>query len=138
VKPRDSGSETDANDESHGTRELRGDNHQTPTDRKAPRFAETLRRQFRELVQALTHRSPGPPPVQRRRRTEDTGRAAFRMAAAKIMRREARVPAAAYAAIAFLSETLDWLNPWHHPVGTNEVHEDVQNTDQHDHLSLHL
>jgi hypothetical protein len=30
------------------------------------------------------------------------------------MRRSASIPAAAFAAIAFYSETLDWLNPWHH------------------------
>src|ERR1035438_7551924 len=90
-----------------GTRPLPGDKQErTPR----PAFIETLKRQFREMVNALTRHHPAPEPTQRRR-MEDTGRAAFRMAAGKIVRRAVRLPAAAYAAtVTYLGDTLDWLN----------------------------
>jgi hypothetical protein len=83
-----------------------------------------------ELVRRVHHALP-----PRRRRSEDTGRA-FR-AATKIMRRVVELPAAAYAAAVFLSETLDWLNLWH----DNEAAGDELDDDCHDgtnHLSPHL
>jgi hypothetical protein len=36
------------------------------------------------------------------------------LAARQIMRRVVRIPAAAYAAVTYLWDTLDGLNPWHH------------------------
>jgi type IV secretory pathway TraG/TraD family ATPase VirD4 len=83
----------------------------------------------REYVSKLA----GETEPQRRRRTEETGRAAFKMAARNIMRRTIRLPAAAYAAVAFLSDTLDWLNPWHHDTAsTSELDDDFTQTRQSD------
>src|SRR5713101_8130656 len=94
-----------------GTRHLPGDDQER---KPRPAFRETLRRQFRELGKTITDKAPAPEPKQRRRRTEDTGRAAFQMAARKIMHRTVRLPADAYAAAtACLWDTLDWLNQWH-------------------------
>jgi hypothetical protein len=117
-----------------GARHLLGDNQER---KPRPTFAETLKRQFRELMKAITNKPPAPQPVQRRRRTEDTG-TAFRMAARKMMRRAARIPAAAYSATVYLWGTLDWLNPWQHDASsTSELDEDCQHGEQ-NHLSLHL
>ena len=76
-------------------------------------FAAVLKEQFRRLAQSLTPReAPTPQPAQRRRRTEET-RGGFKLAAQQIMRRAVRrLPAAAYAAVDYLSDTLDWLNLW--------------------------
>jgi len=94
-----------------------------------------LKRQFRELAKAIIDRAPAPEPAQRRRRGEDTGRA-FRMAARKVVRRAGRIPAEAFAtASAYLSDTLDWLNQWHHH--DNDASEDFQPL-QSDHLYPHL
>lgn len=71
-----------------------------------------MRRQFRELVQCLTHRQPAPRPASRRRRSGETGRA-FRLAARKIIRGAVRLPAEAYVVPPFLFGTMDWLNPWY-------------------------
>ena len=117
-----------------GTREPPAENQSPAPDRKAPRFAETLKREFRELMKALTCKPPDPAPA-RRRKTEDTGRA-FAAAARNIMRRAVRLPAAAYAAAVFLSDTLDWLNPWHHETAT-ELDENFQHTAP-PHLYPHL
>jgi hypothetical protein len=99
-----------------GTRHLPGDNQER---KPRPAFTEILRRQFRAAVNAITYNAPAPQPVQRRRRSEDTGRA-FRLAARKTMRRAARLPAEAYAsATAYLSDTLDWLNPWNNEAASS-------------------
>ena len=117
-----------------GARHLPGDNQERKT---RPTFAETLKRQFRAVMNAITNKLPAPQPVQRRRRTEDTGKA-FRMTARKIIRRAARIPAAAYAATAYLWDTLDCLNPWQHDASTtSELDDDYQHGEQ-QHLSLHL
>lgn len=114
-------------------RHLPGDNQERKP--AGPAFTDAVKRQFRELVSAITHRAPAPEPEQRRRRGEDTGRA-FRMAARKIMRRTARLPIEAYAAATgYLSDTLDWLNQWHHP--DDDASEDFQPM-QSDHLYPHL
>ena len=125
--------------ESCGTREPRDDNQSPATDRKTPRFVETLKEQFRELAKVLTHNALAPHPAQRRRRTEETGRA-FRMTAGKIMGRAVRLPAAAYAAVAFLSDTLDWLNPWqgHDTANTDNIDDDFHQTQQYDISHHHL
>ena len=96
-------------------------------------FRETLTRQFRELVKALTACAPKPAP--RRRRRDDTGRA-FRMTARKIMRCAARLPPAAYAAPEEAWGTLDRLNPWHHDTTTELVESGPEA--EPGHLSLHL
>lgn len=86
----------------------------------------TITRLFRDLAKALTPKAPAPEPEPRARRKgdEDTGRA-FRMTARQIMRRAARIPAEAYAkATAYLADTLDWLNQWHHTA--DDFTEDVQ------------
>jgi len=73
----------------------------------------TIKERFRQLARSLTPReAPAPQPTLRRRRTDET-RGGFKLAARQIMRRAVRIPAAAYETIAFLSDTLDWLNPWH-------------------------
>jgi hypothetical protein len=111
-----------------GARPLPGDNQER---KPRPTFAETLKRQFHAVMNAITNKLPAPQPVQRRRRSEDTGKA-FRMAARKIMRRAARIPAAAYTATAYLWDTLDWLNPWHNETdSTSELNEDFHHTEQH-------
>jgi hypothetical protein len=80
-----------------------------------------IKQLFRDVRATLTPPAPAPEPKPKRRK--DTGRA-FRMTAKKIMRRASRIPAAAYAtATAYLSDTLDWLNLWHHH---DEVNEDIQ------------
>ena len=119
-----------------GTREPPAENQSPAPDRKAPRFAETLKREFRELVKALTCETPAPVPQRRRRTTDDTGRA-FIAAARNIMRRAVMLPAAAYAAACFLSDTLDWLNPWHHEIAT-ELDENFQQPPPQPYLYPHL
>jgi hypothetical protein len=59
------------------------------------------------------------------------------MSARTIMRRTARIPAAAHRAVAHLWDTLDWLNPWH-DVDTFGEHEEDPHHGQEQHLSLHL
>jgi len=104
---------------------------------RPPRFREKLMGQFREVVKHLVRRSPAPQPTARRRRGEDTSRAAFRQAAKQIMRRAARLPAAAYQAVEFLSHTLDWLNPWHHQAPDPGELEGEFGTTEQNHLSPH-
>jgi hypothetical protein len=54
------------------------------------------------------------------------------MAAGKVVRRPVRLPAAAYAAAAYLRDTLDWLNQWHDdPASSNELAEDYEQPAQH-------
>ena len=73
----------------------------------------TLKEKFRQLAQFLTPcAAPAPQPTQRRRRTDEETRGGFKLAAKQIMHRAARLPAAAYAAVGYLSDTLDWLNLW--------------------------
>jgi len=94
-------------------------------------------RQFREVVNALTRPDHAPQPTQRRKRTEKTT-GGFILAARQIMRRSIRVPEAAFAAVAFLSETLDCLNPWHHEtMNVGGPDEDFHATEQH-HIYPHL
>jgi hypothetical protein len=118
-----------------GTRHLPGDEQER---KPRPAFIETLKRQFRAAVNAITHESPAPQLVQRRRGSEDTGRA-FRMAARKAMRRAARLPAEAYAsATAYLSDTLDWLNPWNNDAASgSELAEDYDQQPPAQHLYPH-
>jgi hypothetical protein len=127
----------DANDESRVTRERRGDDQATTeTTGRVHRFAEALKKQFRDLARMLTKPADAPEPKARRRRTGDA--AEFRKASEKILARAERLPAAAYAAVTFLSDTLDWLNPWHsEPDCTDEIEADFQQTQQ-DHFSLHM
>jgi hypothetical protein len=88
------------------------------------------------VVNLLTHRTPAPQPKQRRRKEETRG--GFRLFARKITRPTVRLPAAAYEAAAFLWDTLDWLNPWHHGAANNgELNEDLHYTEP-NHLSHHL
>jgi hypothetical protein len=97
---------------------------------------------FREVKKAITREVPAPQPTPRRRK-EDTGRAAFQMAARKITCRAVRIPAEAYAAAtAYLWDTLDWLHQWHsdllaHHEPASEIDDDVH-ADPSNHLSLHL
>jgi len=97
-------------------------------------FAAMLKRQFRQLAQSLTPREgPAPQPSQRRRRTEET-RGGFNLAARQIMRRAVRLPAAAFAAVAYPSDTLDWLNLWHQ---ADQLHDEFEPA-QPQHLYPHL
>jgi len=91
----------------------------------------TLKEKFRQIAQFLTPcAAPAPQPTQRRRRTEEETRGGFKLAARQIMHRAARLPAAAYAAVAFLSDTLDWLNPWHNETASaDELHDDFNATE---------
>jgi len=106
----------DENDRSRGNREPRGDNRSPNHYRKALHFAAILKEQFRQVASALTRHATEP---TEERRTGDT-RGGFRAAAAEFARRAVSIPDAAHAAIAFLSDTLDWLNPFHHNTATND------------------
>jgi imidazole glycerol phosphate synthase subunit HisF len=89
-------------------------------------------------VKALTHKAPAPEPKPRRRRSGET-RSGFKLAAVNIMRRRVTLPAVAYAAAAFLSHTLDWLNPWHHDAtSSSELNDDFHYEEPTNHLSPHL
>jgi hypothetical protein len=115
----DSATEPDENDRSRGNREPRGEDQSfPPTDRKAFGFAETLRRQFRQLAQSLTRRESALQPTQRRKREEVT-RGAFQMAVRTIMRRIRCVLHAKPPAFEppeperlWLSDTMDWNRLW--------------------------
>jgi hypothetical protein len=97
-------------------------------------FVAMLKEQFRQLAQFLTPReAPTPQPAPRRRRREET-RGGFNLAARQIMRRAVKIPAAAYAAVAYLSDTLDWLNLWHQ---ADQLHDDFEPS-QPQHLYPHL
>ena len=136
VKPREG--ETNAKGESLGTREPQSDNQSFPTNSgKITSFGQAIKTLFREAVKALMHRDPAPPRT-RRRRTEDTGRAAFTRAAGKTMRPPTRQPVIANAA-SFMWDTLAWLHLWEgNDLGnTYETYDDHQHTGR-DHLSLHL
>ena len=111
-----------------GTRHLSGDKQERKT---RPAFTETLKRQFRQVMKAISEPPAAPQPVKKKRRREDTGKA-FRLTARKVMRRTARLPAEAYvAATGYLSDTLDWLNQWHH-------HDSGKDEDFHAHQGDHL
>ena len=136
AKPREG--ETNANDESLGTREPQSDNQSFPPNhRKITSFGQAIKTLFRQAVKALTHRDPAPPRT-RRRRTEETGRAAFTRAAGKTMRATTRQPVIA-AAASFMWDTLAWLHLWEgNDLGiTYEIYDDQKHSG-HDHLSLHL
>lgn len=95
---------------------------------------ETLRREFRAAVNAITHKAPAPEPKPSRRKQTDETRGGFKMAA-RITHRAARLPREAYAvANAYLTDTLDWLNQWHH----HDAEEENSHTIQGDHLYPHL
>jgi hypothetical protein len=136
VRPREG--ETNANDESLGTREPQSDNQSFPTNyRKTASFGQAIKTLFREAIKALMHRDPVAQPT-RRRRTEDTGRAAFTRAAGKTMRPAAKQPIIANAA--FMWDTLAWLHlwEWNDPTGNNEICEDFQYAEPQHYLSPHL
>jgi hypothetical protein len=100
-------------------------------------IGQTIKRQFRVVMQQLTASPPTLPPQPGRRRREDTGRS-FRMAARKITPRAAR--ALIIHAGQYLADTLDWLNLWSandDPASTSEAGDDFQHTGT-DYLSLHL
>jgi len=111
--------EAGENDRSPGNREPQGEDQSfPPTDRKATSFAETLRRQFREVVNALTRRAHAPQPIQRRKREEEM-RGAFRMAVRKIMGRIRSVLPAKPPKFEppeperlWLSDTMEWNRLW--------------------------
>lgn len=89
------------------------DSRETKGNRAAnrPSFTGNVRELFRKAKDALTRKSPAPEPQPARRRKEDTG-GLFKLAR-RILRRAPKLPAEAYApALAFLSDTLDWLNLW--------------------------
>ena len=73
----------------------------------------TIRRLFSAVKNALTCNHEPAPEVKRKRREETVQ--AFRMTARKVLHRMVRIPTEAYArATAYLADTLDWLNQWHH------------------------
>ena len=99
-----------------------------------------VRKLFREARKALTGKAPAPAPRGRRRRgTEESGRT-FKKAARAIMRRLPRLPAQAYAATAYLRDTLDWLNSWHEEPAS-EASEEISGPGHsqpgHSHLAPH-
>jgi hypothetical protein len=107
----------DENGKSRGYREPRGDDRSPNQYRKTLRFTAIIREQFRQFASALTRRAPEP---EEEKRSGDA-RGGFRVAAAEFARRAVLIPEAAYAAIAFLSDTLDWLNPFHYGAACNDA-----------------
>ena len=97
-------------------------------------MSQKLLQQFREGTKALTRYAPAPAPQARRRRKEGTGKA-FQVAALKITRRD-QIQEAVNRAVAYLWDTLDWLNPWQHEADS-EHDQELQHDHAH-HLSLHL
>ncbi len=94
--------------------------------------------QFKEVVSAITGHAPEPEPAPRRKRKEEGAGGGFSLAATLILRRIDPLPSPVYAAIAFLSDTLDWMNPWHSDASNDNLMDDeVHYTEQND-LSLHL
>ena len=56
-----------------------------------------------------------------------------------IMGHRIKLPAAAYDAVAYISQTLDWLNPWHHDTDhSNELDGDFHHQETTNHFSPHL
>jgi hypothetical protein len=138
AKPREGESEAGANDESFGTREPQGKDQSFPTNyRKTASFGQAIKTLFREAIKALMHRAPATPRT-RRRRTEDTGQAAFTRAAGKIMQPATRQQPV-IAAASFMWDTLAWLHLWegNDAASTYETYYEDQHSG-HDHLSLHL
>ena len=88
AKPREG--ETNANDESLGTREPQSDNQSFPTTgSKASGFAQKLKQQFQDVVRALTRHAPAPERTKRRRKSGET-RGGFILARGLLVRRIAR------------------------------------------------
>jgi hypothetical protein len=46
------------------------------------------------------------------------------------VRRAVRIPAAAFATTSFLSDTLDWLNPWHNNVASQDIDDGFEQVPQ--------
>jgi hypothetical protein len=126
------------NDESRGHRESQGsDQSLPPRQRKASGLAEAIKHLFQEVKMRLTRKAHAPQPTPRHR-TEET-RGGFKRAGEIFMRRSLRLPAAAYYVITCLSDTLDWLNPWHNETASaSELNEDFQQEPQQHHLYPHL
>lgn len=106
---------------------------------RAHGLASAIKQLFREAKRALTGKElSAPTPKQRRRRTDDTGRAAFKMAARNIMRRAVTVPLIGHAA-EFLAETLDWLHfwNWNSPDIMSDFSDDFRHPDPNNDLSPH-
>ena len=100
----------------------------------APQRASPAQKFWKVVAGELVRRVRALQPPPRRRRSEDTGRA-FR-AAAKIVRRAVALPAAAYAAAGFLSDTLDWLNLWQGNDAAGELDDGLRCTEP-NHLLPH-
>ena len=124
--------EVDENDRSLGNREPQGKDRSPTHYRKALGLPEILMRQFRHLAQSLTSRAHDAELPQRRRADETRG--GFRLAAKQLMYRSVDIPSAAFAAITFLSETLDWLNPWHHTTASNDGFDDDFHATEQEHI----
>jgi hypothetical protein len=105
----------------------------TVTEPKSVRFGETLKHQFRQLMERLT-RPAAPKPRIRRRRTGDT-RGGFRLAALSLVRRTlqaAHIPPAIW-------DTLTWLRHWEFDdrVTTDELYQaSVRSESTHEYVDL--
>jgi hypothetical protein len=94
-----------------------------------PSFAGTINQLFREVKRAVTGKACPAPKPKRRRRSGEVW-ASFRMAARKIMRSMASLPAWAYIALAS-DNPLDPLNPyWSNPAVTDEQTADIHTSEQ--------
>jgi hypothetical protein len=54
------------------------------------------------------------------------------------LRRVDPLPSPVYAAISFLSDTLDWMNPWHNDASNDNLMDDEFHYTEQNDLSLHL
>jgi hypothetical protein len=79
------------------------------TGRTASGFGETIRKEFRALINALT--VPVPRRNPKKRRTEGEVGRAFRITAAKLLRRISAVPAI-NATASLTLDVLAWLHLW--------------------------
>jgi hypothetical protein len=100
------------------------------------RTSAAIKRLFGEAGKAQTQRDAGPKPAPRRRRGGDTVASVFATAARAVVRRVAWLLPEGHAAV-FLSDTLDWLNLWHHDEAGSVLDDEVHDTPP-NHLFPHL
>jgi hypothetical protein len=94
-----------------------------------------IKQLFRHMAKIVTGKDSAPRPTRQRKRSgEDTRRAAFLMAAKRILEHAVTIPVLGYA-FELLSDMLDWLNPYWNQ-GMNEFQDDAEHGDN-NHLSPH-
>ena len=124
VSTNESAAETDSTRTASDT--VRGSKQQV-------KLGGAIKRLFCGTARALTQRDPVPAPKKARRRRGETGQ--FRAAANRITSWRAWLPAAT-GALAYLADTLDWLQLWHPTIVDED--QDNQADSSPNHLFPHL